>query len=82
METATVQVEADPGTDTTTVVEEPKEPREPVVMPAIKHGLQASGTAVADFNLRKVGRGLKSLGRKLPRVRIERSSGTTDAPAS
>lgn len=55
-----------------TATEAPKEEKDPVVLPAIKDALHTTGVVVADFNLRKVGRGFKALGRKLPKVRIER----------
>lgn len=53
-------------------VEAPAEPKEPKVMPAVKNAARTTGRFVADANLRGLGRGVKALGRKLPKVQIVR----------
>lgn len=62
--------------DSTAVVEV-TEAKEPKVVPALKkagsvtgHGVHVAGQKVADANLRSLGRGVKTLFRKIP-VRVE-----------
>lgn len=68
--------------ESTTQVET-SEVKDPKVIPALKSaasktgsGLHIVGSKVADANLRSLGKGLKTLGRKVP-VRIERTSSTS-----
>lgn len=63
------------------VEEDEQDEREPVIIPAIKtaasatgRGLHVAGAVVSDLNLRKAGRGLKALGRRIPKVRFEKRS--------
>jgi len=60
--------------DVATPESAPEPDKDPVVLPAIGAALHTTGRVVADANLRQLGRGFKALGRKLPRVRIERTS--------
>jgi hypothetical protein len=77
--TATTAAKSSSKTSNKPVDEDIDDEREPVVLPALKsaavatgHGLHAAGRAVADADLRKLGRGLKAIGRKVPKVRFEK----------
>ena len=47
----------------------------------VKEGFQKTGKAIADFNLRKIGRGFKALGSKLPKIEVIKGSNEVEDTA-